>query len=260
MTPSGGAGGGARVIPFPRRPRYRYDSEVDGERSFLMPKERWTGYHRFCPLARGLDIVGERWTLPILHELLFRPLRYGELLRRLPGVSPNLVADRLRKLEGVGLVERGAPGPGDPVSYRLTEAGRGLEPVFVALRRWGVEYLVGDTAEDEEPPCFDMSFVEGVEAIGREVYEWRIDDDVFHLEIDGGVLRKLPGRARRPAVTVTTGRPFIERWAAGQTGWDEGRDRGEVAVEGSEEAWRRMLAATGYLRSYEPAEGDQLPR
>jgi hypothetical protein len=165
-----------------------------------------------------------------------------------------VVADRLRKLEAWGLVERGVGGVGEPVAYRLTEAGRGLGPVFAAFRRWGVRYLVGEPGADGEEATFDVSFVANVEAIPRESYEWRIDDRVLHLEVDGGVLRRRPGPAPSPVVTLATTGDFMARWAEGELGWDEGVDQGLVAVTGTDEAWRRMLAATGYLASYGPVD------
>ena len=61
-----------------------------------MPRNAWTGYQRFCPLARGLDVLGERWTLVIVQELMTSAARYGELHRRLPGVGTSVLADRLR--------------------------------------------------------------------------------------------------------------------------------------------------------------------
>ena len=106
-----------------------------------MPPSAWTGYGRFCPLARALDVVGERWTLVIVQELLKRPSRYSELARRLPGIGTNVLADRLRKLETAGVAER-IPGPvGEGVTYALTDRGRGLSDALEALRRWGVSYL-----------------------------------------------------------------------------------------------------------------------
>jgi DNA-binding HxlR family transcriptional regulator len=76
-----------------------------------MPRNAWAGYGRFCPLARALDVVGERWTLVIVQELLKRPSRYGDLASRLPGIGTSVLADRLRKLEAARVVER-VPGPG----------------------------------------------------------------------------------------------------------------------------------------------------
>src|SRR6266849_325902 len=218
-----------------------------------MPKERWTGYRRFCPLARGLDLIGERWTMPIVQELLFRSQRYSDLLARLPGISSNVLVDRLKKLEAYGLVERVSGGVGEPTVYTLTDAGRGLDPVFVALREWGVNYLVDGTGADpEEPNVFTVSFVKNVEALPDEEYEWRIGERVIRLALSDGELTQTAGHALRPAVVVTASDQFMRRWAAGEVSWQEGRASGEVAVRGSDSAWYRMLAATGYLRAYEP--------
>ena len=116
-----------------------------------MPRSAWTGYGRFCPLARALDVVGERWTLVIVQELLKRSSRYSELARRLPGIGTNVLADRLRKLEAAGVVER-IPGPvGEGVTYALTDRGTGLSDALEALRRWGVSYLTDPAADGSAP-------------------------------------------------------------------------------------------------------------
>ena len=88
-----------------------------------MPKEKWTGYERSCPFAKGLDVIGERWTLLIIHELFGGGLRYGELNARLPGISTNVLADRLRKLEDASVIGRAVGDPGDGVRYELTDRG-----------------------------------------------------------------------------------------------------------------------------------------
>src|SRR6185437_6861214 len=104
-----------------------------------MPRTPWEGYGRFCPLARALDVIGERWTLVIVQELQKRAMRYGELQGRLPGIGTSALSDRLRKLETAGVVERRAGAVGGGVRYGLTERGRALEPALAALREWGVQ-------------------------------------------------------------------------------------------------------------------------
>src|SRR5580692_4131403 len=125
-----------------------------------MPKTSWTGYQRFCPLARALDVVGERWTLVIVQELLKRGSRYTDLARRLPGMSTTVLAERLRKLESAGVVERRPGGVGEGVLYRLTERGLALEDALEALRRWGVTFLADPTADGAAFQAFDMHYVE----------------------------------------------------------------------------------------------------
>lgn len=217
-----------------------------------MPKEPWRGYKRFCPLARGLDLVGERWTLVIVQELLNAPKRYSELTSRLPGIGTSVLADRLRKLDRAGVIERRAGGPGEPVHYALTDAGRRLEEPLRAFRQWGVEHLTRTACpDDQETTAFDVSFVEGIEALGDEEYELRVGPAVTTLRFSKGVLVQEPGPARDPALVVTTDEEFMRRWSAGEVDWDDGRDAGDVTVLGHPAAWPRMLAATGYVPRYQ---------
>lgn len=98
-------------------------------------------YHQACGLARALDIVGERWTLLIVRNLLLGPLRYSDLLRGLPGMTTNLLAQRLKELESAGVIERVREVAGGGHSYRLTELGSGLEPAIHALGAWGWNWM-----------------------------------------------------------------------------------------------------------------------
>jgi DNA-binding HxlR family transcriptional regulator len=99
-------------------------------------------YGQFCPVARGLDLLGERWTLLIVRELLVGPQRYSDLRDHLPGMWSNLLAPRLRDLEAAGVVGRRVlPPPAARLVYELTERGRALEPAVYELARWGLELL-----------------------------------------------------------------------------------------------------------------------
>lgn len=209
-----------------------------------MPRTAWDGYHRFCPLARGLDVVGDRWTMVIIHELLGGPLRYSELNNRLPHIGNNVLADRLKRLEAAGLIERRAGEVGEGVRYATTKRGDGLRPVFRELRRWGATMQIDDPVRQIYD--HDVSYAVPAELDLRESYEWRIGDTIVELTIDGDTLHQRPGPARRPAVVVTTTLDFFQRWAAGDTSWREGRAGGEVHVEGSADAWDRMMIATAY--------------
>lgn len=99
-------------------------------------------YGQFCPIARAMDLLGERWTLLITRELLVGPQRYSDLVAHLPGMWSNLLAARLRGLEAAGLVRRRwlAP-PAARLVYELTEQGRALEPVLYELARFGLDLL-----------------------------------------------------------------------------------------------------------------------
>src|SRR6201992_2978862 len=100
-------------------------------------------YDEYCSVAKSLDLIGDRWTLLVVRELLLRgPSRYTDLRNGLPGIATNLLADRLRDLEAAGLLVREEPPP--PVAttlFRLTERGEGLPPVLVELMRWGLPLM-----------------------------------------------------------------------------------------------------------------------
>jgi DNA-binding HxlR family transcriptional regulator len=204
---------------------------------------KWSGYQRFCSLARGLDVVGERWTLLIVQEISFRPIRYNELRRRLPGIGSNILADRLRKLEEHGIVQRVPEGIGQGVRYELTERGRGLIPAIVELRKWGLgEQLMLESPA--ELAVHDLSYGIPGSAELVETYQWDVDGTITTLRIDGTTLTQTPGPAEHPAVIVTTTHDWMRRLVAGETDWRQGRASGEVEVVGSDEAWERMLIAT----------------
>ena len=93
-------------------------------------------YDQYCGLAKALDVVGERWTLLIVRNLLLGSQRYSELLRALPGITTNLLAKRLQDMEELGLLER-VGGESSGQAYRLTTLGLALEPAVHALSRWG---------------------------------------------------------------------------------------------------------------------------
>lgn len=99
-------------------------------------------YGHFCGLSRALDRIGDRWAVLIVRELLGGPRRYTDLHADLPGASTDMLAARLRDLEGDGLVERRAlPAPASGSAYALTDRGRALVPALSALAAWGAEEL-----------------------------------------------------------------------------------------------------------------------
>ena len=108
-------------------------------------------YNQYCAVARALDIVGERWTLLIVRELLSGPKRFKDLLVGLPGIGTNLLTARLKDLEGYGVVRRTIlPPPAGSKVYELTELGRSLEPVIAALGQWGLEFLDNPPNQEDD--------------------------------------------------------------------------------------------------------------
>jgi DNA-binding HxlR family transcriptional regulator len=108
-------------------------------------------YGQYCSVAKALDVIGDRWSLLIIRELLLQgPCRYTDLRNGLPGIATNLLSDRLRELEAAGLIRREEAAP--PVAttlFHLTEAGAGLDSALNALGAWGIRYMVQPADGDE---------------------------------------------------------------------------------------------------------------
>ncbi|HEX3460585.1 MAG TPA: helix-turn-helix domain-containing protein [Acidimicrobiales bacterium] len=161
-------------------------------------------YDQYCAVARALDIVGDRWTLLIVRELLLRPCRYGELQDGLPGVATNLLAERLRHLEESGVVVRDEQG-----RYELTPWGKGLATPMRELVRWAVplmnEKRTGDSfrARWLEIP-FDLVF--GGFDPSRPDLEVEVragGEEAVTLVSRGGEVRSHAGPANSPDVVVS---------------------------------------------------------
>jgi DNA-binding HxlR family transcriptional regulator len=165
-------------------------------------------YGQFCPIACALDVIGDRWTLLIVRELLLGPRRFTDLQGVLPGIGTSLLADRLKQMEQAGVIqrERLAP-PAGAAAYRLTERGEGLGPVVLALATWG-RGLLGTPPPDEpfRPELLGLYLAASAGAIApagtRETYEVRIDDTAMHFAVDGGHARARVGRAPERADLV----------------------------------------------------------
>lgn len=155
-------------------------------------------YRQFCALARALDVVGERWTLLIVRELMLGPRRYSDLLDALPGIGTNLLAGRLVAMEVAGICVKA-----DRL-YELTDRGRGLEPAVLALARWGMSPMAEPVAgECMRPDWYAVAMLAAHNPSARrgrrETYEFNVDDCVFHLAVGEGLPRARRGHADRPA-------------------------------------------------------------
>ncbi|MEU4835181.1 winged helix-turn-helix transcriptional regulator [Streptosporangium sp. NPDC023615] len=185
-------------------------------------KEGRRHYGQYCGLAAALDVIGERWTLLIVRELLVAPRRYNELLSNLPGIGTNLLAVRLRLLGEAGVVEQLTSDPdGRARRYRLTEIGQSLRPVVLGLARWGMPLLAEPDPQDEVRPEWSLVAVEAMMGTPSpdgpdECYQFQISgrdgrEEVFHLEVTGGAARITPGRAVSPdLLAVTDAITFVE--------------------------------------------------
>lgn len=113
-------------------------------------------YGQFCPVAQALEIVGERWTLLIIRELLCGNYRFGELLNGVPLIPRSLLSQRLKSLEESGLVMRHGRSAGAGFEYRLTEAGRGLQEVVMGLGFWGQQWARAKLTSEQLDPVLLM--------------------------------------------------------------------------------------------------------
>jgi DNA-binding HxlR family transcriptional regulator len=173
-------------------------------------------YSQYCALARALDLVGDRWTMLILRELILRgPSRYTDLRDGLPGIATNLLADRLRALEQEGLVEReDAPPPVAATLFRLTPRGQELEEPLQALARWGVPLMAEGPAPRDAFRGHWMTFPAELflrRAQAGEVpvrVELRADGEALVVESQAGELHTRPAGGEQ-ADAVLAGTPLL---------------------------------------------------
>jgi DNA-binding HxlR family transcriptional regulator len=163
-------------------------------------------YGHYCGLARALDVVGERWSLLVVRELLEGPRRYGELLGGLPGIATNLLVERLRSLQADGVVEHLDDG-----RYALTPWGEDLHEAVYALGRWAGPLMAMPRGDDHFRPSWmrhmAIARFEGVDPKRTDVVvEMRCDDEPVTLISSAGRVHIAPGTSRSPDV-VLAGEP-----------------------------------------------------
>jgi DNA-binding HxlR family transcriptional regulator/putative sterol carrier protein len=208
-----------------------------------MPGHR---YHQYCGLARALDVVGDRWTLLIVRELVPGPRRFTDLIDGLPGISRKLLTERLRELEGDGIIARKElPPPAARQVYELTDEGHDLAAAMVPLLGWGARRL-GDRRSGESfrgrwaavglAALADREATKGV----SETYQYLVGGSAFHFTVDDGSIQLHDGRAEDPAVTLTTD---ADTWAdimAGRTTESSAASTGALTVAGDRQAAKRL--------------------
>lgn len=151
-------------------------------------------YGQFCGVARALELVGERWALLIVRDLLVGPRRFTDLRRGLPKIPTNVLTDRLHEFEEAGIVRRRAlPRPTGGVVYELTDYGGELEGIIVGLGRWGARSLGAPRAEeivtaDSMIMALRTTFRPEAARGLRAGYELHFGDLVIHARLDDGAL------------------------------------------------------------------------
>jgi DNA-binding HxlR family transcriptional regulator len=169
-------------------------------------------FDQYCPVAHALSLVGERWALLIVRELLRGPKRYTDIVHGLPGIPTNILASRLKDLEGCGVVQkRKLPPPAACTVYELTEYGEGLQEPVYALARWGARSLGPPKADEELYDDWGVNAMLATfhpqEARGlTATYVLKVDDDVFTARLSDGVLEPSVGEAPDADLVIETDR------------------------------------------------------
>ncbi|MEU7580849.1 winged helix-turn-helix transcriptional regulator [Streptomyces sp. NPDC041068] len=208
-------------------------------------------YDQSCPAARALDVVGGRWSLLIVRELLLGPRRYTDLVEGLPGIGPNVLAERLRELRDAGVVGRTRlEPPAASTVYELTELGAAMRPLLDELTRWGMRLPApsrpGDTFRlSWMLGCLRASFRPEQARGVRETYEFRVDDSTFHLRVDDGTLDIRHGGAADAVCTLTTDLGTLLAVGARLVDVEDAVARGLARLEGELPAAARAIGILG---------------
>lgn len=212
-----------------------------------MPTSRT--YGQVCPLARAMDLLGERWTVLIVRELLLGPKRFKDLLERMPTIGPNRLTSRLRGLGEHGIVRRTTlPAPAGVSAYELTEFGEGLRAPLVSLGLWalGAPPLDGADPETIRAELIALS-VSGVAspadlAGGRELYDLHIGDEQFHLQVGEGQMLPRSGPAPVPPdVELICDLPTFIDLVLGNRTAEDAIESGALTTGGDPRATRRAF-------------------
>jgi DNA-binding HxlR family transcriptional regulator len=199
-------------------------------------------YREYCAIARSLDLLGQRWTLLVVRDLLLGPQRYSDLLEGLPGIATDILTARLRTLEAEGLVRRrDLPAPAHTTVYELTDSGRRLGPVIRALGELGLG-LLGTPAPDEPvnagPVVMSLMLSFRGDPDLVETYGLEIDGREFGVAVDRGTVRTERGAPGDPAVTLRTDARTLVLLLR-----REPIPAGALEVEGDPSALERFVAA-----------------
>jgi DNA-binding HxlR family transcriptional regulator len=204
-------------------------------------------YEQYCPLAHALGVVGERWTLLVVRELLHGPKRYTDLAEGLPRIGTNVLASRLRELERFGVVrKRKLPPPAASTVYELTDYGLELEEVMHALARWGARSLGPPRPDDELypewgvnalPALFNAEVARGL----TETYVFAIGSDTFTARVENGHLYPCVEPAEDPDLRVETDMDTFFGLAGGELSASDAIATGRARIDGDPSVFERCF-------------------
>jgi DNA-binding HxlR family transcriptional regulator len=203
-------------------------------------------YGQYCGFARALELVGERWALLIVRDLLVGPRRFVDLQRGLPGIPTNILTTRLKEMEQAGILQRTAlPRPPGGVAYELTEVGLGLEPAVHALGLWGAK-LLGDprhgeiVTQDSLITALRTTFQREAAKGAGVAYELRFGDVALHAIVKKGQLHVGAGPHPGADLTIEAG-PALRRLLAREITPREAIKSGAVRLRGKRQLLDRFV-------------------
>ncbi len=203
-------------------------------------------YNQFCGIARALDIVGERWTLLIIRELLLGPRRFKDLQKGLPGIGTNLLSDRLKKLQRFELLrQRELPPPAASTVYELTPRGEKLRPAVEMLGDWGTQFL--DTTGEKElvSPRWLLLILENKfrpQRVGdvEKVIAFDIDGELMYIHIQDGKIETRQGGHPEADLTIRTDTENFLRLVTGKAGPSQDRSELNLHFKGDAELFNNL--------------------
>jgi DNA-binding HxlR family transcriptional regulator len=202
-------------------------------------------YDQYCGLAGALDLVGERWTLLVVRELMTGPKRYTDLIESLPGIGTSLLASRLKQLEADGICARAyLPPPAASTVYQLTDAGEELGHSLMPLIRWGLRHAVPEQPGPDTligPEWVLLGFTHQLDpkTLGGidGTYRFVVQGHPAWLQIRDGRANLVPeGADRRPDATVTLDAATVAAIGSGRTSATDAVLAGKVSIEGDQAA------------------------
>ncbi|KQT01412.1 winged helix-turn-helix transcriptional regulator [Cellulomonas sp. Leaf395] len=199
-------------------------------------------YDDGCGIAHALDLVGERWALLVVRELLLGPKRFTDLRAGLPGVSANILSQRLRELEAGGIVARTTlPPPAGVAVYALRPRGAELEPVVLALGSWGIRSptLPRDAHLGVDSVILSLA-AQLTHTEPPATYELRLGAYQFAVRLHDGSVDVSRGSAERPEAVITTTPRQLDAIVSGDRTLSDVVATGEASVDGDEDAANRF--------------------
>jgi len=208
-------------------------------------------YDQYCAVARSLDVLGERWTLLVVRDLLMGPRRYTDLREALPGIATDLLTARLRTLEEAGYVQRRKlPRPAPVTVYELTPSGRRIGLVVLELARLGLEHLGQPGADDDiDTDALVLSLRASYRpASGTDPasYQLEVEGEPFSVTVGDGSAQTARGQAEEPRCTIRAGARALAQLLSGATEADQAIAGGELQLTGPRSELDRFIDTFAY--------------